>query len=175
MTKSDCLGLLRGKCLGCESLERQSDSASPGITSPSHFFSTSPLSVHSSVSPPSPKKYWTPPAATMISPPPQRDPIFQYNPNLGSGVSKGSAKILKGELHFRVVPCVSRADATSLAADMQGESARIDMDLMRARARSPADWMSIDSQKDELIDSLRERIACLEKQLSEEQSNRKKL
>ncbi len=85
--------------------------------------------------------------------------MFYYNPNLGSSLSQCAAKRMKGETHFRVVPCTSCAEATSIAVHLQHQGQGLglpclDMEQVRAQSRSSVDWKSIVSKKDATIASL---------------------
>ena len=68
-----------------------------------------------------------------INPPPTSDKVFHYDPTLGEGVTKAAAQRMKGERHYRVVPCVSREEADSIAARVQNQGGRpacLDMDAV---------------------------------------------
>ena len=74
------------------------------------------------------------------------------------------------EQHYRIVPCVSREEATSIAACVQNQGAPLaclDMEAIRSRSRDPSDWESIISQKDVTIATLSGRVHKLEEELKE--------
>jgi len=107
-----------------------------------------------------------------VNPPPSLDIIFHYNSSLGGGISARASKRMKGERHYRVVPCMSRDQVSSIAAQLQHQgqaTARLDIEQVRVRFCTAAEWQDIILQKDRAIASLKSRVEELEGILKEKE------